>query len=176
MATSLPRDAATRIQLDWPTIILAALIAAAVDAVWFSTTAWLQGSSGYVVMQLTGGFWMAPGTALAAGNASFLLGCATHITVATMMATAFALLRPRLAMVRRTPLVSGTLYGLFLYVVMNLIVLPLRWPRNFPRFDGWQSAGDLLVHVAFGIIFAALIGRRAPVSAWTAGPFRASPF
>ncbi|MDB5712474.1 MAG: hypothetical protein JWL96_4544 [Sphingomonas bacterium] len=150
--------------LVWPTIILAALIAAAIDALWFSTTAWLQGSSGYVVMQLTGGFWMSHG-AIHAGAAGFLLGCATHFSVATMMATGFALLRPRLAILRRPPLVSGTLYGLFLYVVMNLVVLPLRWPRNFPRFEGWQSVGDLLVHVAFGIIFATLIGRRASASA-----------
>jgi len=160
MATSFSQDVPARAALAWPTIILAALIAASIDAVWFSTTAWLQGSSGYVVMQLTGGFWMSHG-ALQAGVASFLLGCATHVAVATMMATGFALLYPRLAVLRRPPLVGGTLYGLFLYVVMNLIVLPLRWPSNFPRFAGWQSLGDLLVHVAFGIVFAVLIGRRA---------------
>lgn len=162
MATAPAHHPATPTGMDWRVIIRAALFAASLDAVWFSTTAWLHGSNGYVVMQLTGGFWMAPGTARAAGNASFLLGCATHLTVATMMATGFALLRPRLAILRRPPLVGGTLYGLFLYVVMNQIVLPLRWPSNFPRFDGWQSVGDLLVHVAFGIIFATLIGRRAP--------------
>jgi hypothetical protein len=164
MASTPAQQPATYSRLDWPVIILAALIAASIDALWFSATAWLQGSSGYVVMQLTGGFWMTHG-ALKAGAASFLLGCATHVAVAMMMATGFALLYPRLAVLRRAPLVSGTLYGLFLYVLMNLIVLPLRWRSNFPRFAGWQSLGDLLVHVAFGIIFAVLIGRRAPASA-----------
>jgi hypothetical protein len=164
MATAPAHRPAMPTRAEWSMIILAALIAASVDAVWFSTTAWLQGSSGYVVMQLTGGFWMVHGTARAAGVASFLLGCATHIAVATMMATGFALLRPRLAVLRRPPLVSGTLYGLFLYAVMNGVVLPLRWPGAFPRFAGWSSLGDLLVHVAFGIIFAALIGRSIPMS------------
>ena len=159
MATA-PAHQPVSSDLAWPTILLAALIAASIDALWFSTTAWLQGSSGYVVMQMTGGFWMTHG-ALKAGAASFLLGCATHVAVATMMAAGFALLYPRLAVLRRPALVGGTLYGLFLYVVMNGVVLPLRWPRLFPRFDGWHSLGDLLVHVAFGIVFAVMIGRRA---------------
>jgi hypothetical protein len=55
MATTPAQQPATQHRLAWSTIILAALIAASIDAVWFSTTAWLQGSSGYVVMQLTGG-------------------------------------------------------------------------------------------------------------------------
>jgi hypothetical protein len=165
MATAPAPHPEPAFALDWRAIIPAALLAAALDAVYFSATSWWQGSSGYVVMQLTGGFWMRHGVASHLGAVSFLLGCATHLAVATMMATAFALLCPRLAILRRPALVSGTLYGLFLYAVMDGIVLPLRWPSIFPRFDGWYSLGDLLVHVAFGIIFATLIGRRVPLPA-----------
>jgi hypothetical protein len=58
-------------------------------------------------MQLTGCFWMRHGGVLHAGIASFLLGCATHHAVATMMATGFALRRPRLAILRRPPRSRG---------------------------------------------------------------------
>jgi len=38
--------------------------------------------------------------------------------------------------------------------VMYGIVLPLRFPEVFPRWSGWLSVTDILVHMGVGLIMA----------------------
>lgn len=157
-------------------ILKAGLAAAAIDAVYFSAIGATQGRSPGRVLQSIAGFWLgaeSPGY----GIWSQLLGLVTHVALATMMATGFALLRAGSAAIRRTSWsVSGVLYGLFLYAVMYLIVLPLRWPSLFPRFDGWVSVGDVGVHVAIGLAIAAIIGSHSrSVSAARTGSAESIP-
>ena len=64
------------------------------------------------------------------------------------------------------PLLWGTLYGLATYVVMNLIVVPLRFDGAFPpslRGDRTQ----LFCHIVLVGIPIALIAARARSCAWT---------
>ncbi len=44
---------------------------------------------------------------------------------------------------------SGTLYGVILYLVMNAIVLPLRFGAPFPPADLAKGAIALFPHIAF---------------------------
>lgn len=66
------------------------------------------------------------------GTGGSLLGLAVHFTLMAIMVTLFVLAAARLRRLWEQPLLWGTLYGLATYVVMNLLVVPLRWPERFP--------------------------------------------
>jgi hypothetical protein len=67
--------------------------------------------------------WEAPGA---------VLGLVVHFTLMAMMATAFVLTARRFPDMVMSPIKWGAIYGLITYVVMNLIVVPLRFPAAFP--------------------------------------------
>ena len=83
-------------------IIVAGLAGALVDGIYFSTVARATGSLPYEVLQSIAAFWLGKAARLE-GNASALLGLATHIGVATMMASGFAVAMNRLPFLRRSP-------------------------------------------------------------------------
>ena len=55
----------------------------------------------------------------------------------------------RIPALRRLWWLSGTLYGVILYLVMNAIVLPLRFGAPFPPADLARGAIALFPHIAF---------------------------
>lgn len=139
-------------------VLLAGLAAGVVDAVYFSAKAVIEGGTPIGALQAIAGFWPG-GTAGGGGPPSALLGAATHFGLATIMAAGFVVFAPR--SLRSMALRSGATYGVFLYLVMYLIVLPLRWPQIFPRWDGWVSTLDIFIHVAVGITIAEVAAREA---------------
>ncbi|WEK41610.1 MAG: hypothetical protein P0Y64_09170 [Candidatus Sphingomonas colombiensis] len=56
-----------------------------------------------------------------------LLGLAVHFALMAAMATAFVLAADRMPWLRRQPILGGIGYGIVTFVVMNLIVVPLRF-------------------------------------------------
>jgi len=82
------------------------------------------------------------------------LGVATHFAIALAMAAAYLLLVRRIPAVAARPLATAPLYGLALYAVMYLGVLPLRWPGVFPRWNGVTSVLDVLAHVGVALAIA----------------------
>jgi hypothetical protein len=146
-------------------IIIAGLAGALVDGIYFSTVARATGSLPYDVLQSIAAFWLGK-AARQEGNASALLGLATHIVVAIMMAAGFAVAMKRLRFLRRSPWLVGPAYGLFLYAVMYFLVLPIRWPKTFLRFHGFISVLDVFAHMAVGLSIAFTLrwrGRSAKV-------------
>jgi hypothetical protein len=66
------------------------------------------------------------------GAAGSLLGLAVHYSLMAIMVAAFVLVaRSRPALLDK-PLLWGLVYGVITYVVMNLIVVPLRFPAAWP--------------------------------------------
>lgn len=63
--------------------------------------------------------------ATAGGWPTALLGVALHFTIATTIVAVFYLLSRRFLFLNRRPLVWGPLYGVIVYLTMNLVVLPL---------------------------------------------------
>jgi hypothetical protein len=98
--------------------------------------------------------------ALEMGAVSTALGIVTHFAIAVVMAGAYAVAATRLAVIYRRPWLCGVLYGLALYLVMYRVVLPLRFPETFPRWDGVQSWMDIAAHVGVGLIIALVLSRR----------------
>jgi len=65
-----------------------------------------------------------------AGGAA--LGLAVHFTLMAIMVGSFLILVSQRPALLDKPLLAGLAFGLITYVIMNLIVVPLRWPAAFP--------------------------------------------
>ena len=66
------------------------------------------------------------------GNPGSVLGLAVHFALMAIMVTVYMIAADRRPALRSKPLQWGVIYGLITYVVMNLIVVPLRFPDAFP--------------------------------------------
>ncbi len=142
------------------TILLAGLAGASVDGLYASLSGMVRGVPVMRVWQGVAGGWLGP-AAKDGGMATAALGLATHVTVATLMAAFYLLVFTRPALVRRHRWPSALAYGLGLYVVMYLVVLPLRWPDIFPRWDDARSVADILAHVGVALAIAWVGWRRS---------------
>ena len=96
--------------------------------------------------------------ALDMGAAGALLGLLTHYALMAIMAATFLLIAERRPMLTEAPIRWGVIYGLLTYVVMNLVVVPLRWPANFPP-KPISIASQLFCHIVLVGIPIALIAR-----------------
>ena len=139
-------------------VIFAGLIGAAIDAIYFSVAASIKGGSPEGVLQSIASFWFGPAS-MGLGALSIVVGGATHVGLAILMALGFMLLDSRRDFLPTSALPAGLVYGAFLYVVMYYAVLPLRWPELYPRWDGWSSLLDIGVHIAMGVAFAVVLRR-----------------
>ncbi len=94
------------------------------------------------------------------GTATAALGLALHFLIATTMAAAFYLAaRARPELVRR-PVLTGAIYGVGLYVLMNYLVVPLSAAGPGSRNPLWIGL-TVLVHAFFVGVPIALFVRRA---------------
>ena len=63
------------------------------------------------------------------GTAGSVLGLVVHFTLMAMMVAAFLFAARNYPIVLDQPLLSGLIFALVTYVAMNLVVVPLRFPR-----------------------------------------------
>jgi hypothetical protein len=94
------------------------------------------------------------------GTAGSALGLVVHFVLMGMMAAAFVAAALRMELPRRSPFTSGVVYGLLTYVVMNLVVVPLRFPAAFPPKPG-SVLTQLFAHIMLVGIPIALITARS---------------
>lgn len=66
------------------------------------------------------------------GTAGSALGLAVHFALMAVMAAVYVLAADRMPALKRQPVLWGVLYGLATYVVMNLIVVHLRFDTPLP--------------------------------------------
>jgi hypothetical protein len=102
------------------------------------------------------------------GAAGALLGLLVHFTLmAIMIGGFFALVSQRPHLLDR-PLLAGIVFGLITYVIMNLIVIPLRWPAAFPP-SRLSIATQLFAHLVLVALPTVLIARAVIARAVAAG-------
>lgn len=141
-------------------IVLAGLGGGAVDFVYACCVGLIHSGSVLRPWRGVASGWL--GRAAADGGlATVALGIATHFGIAICMAASYALVAARVRLLYRRPVACGIAYGLVLYVVMYRIVLPLRFPSVFPRWDGLQSVTDIASHVGVGLVIAVMLSRWA---------------
>ena len=93
------------------------------------------------------------------GFGGAILGLLVHYALMAIMVAAFVLIareRPRLV---RSPILAGIAYGLLTYVVMNLVVVPLRFAAPLPP-KPLSIATQLFAHIVLVGIPTALIAAR----------------
>ncbi len=93
------------------------------------------------------------------GTGGSVLGLAIHFTLMAIMVTIFVLAAARLRQLWEKPILWGFLYGLATYVVMNLIVVQLRFHGPFPP-PTRQIVTQLFCHVVLVGIPIALVTAR----------------
>jgi hypothetical protein len=93
------------------------------------------------------------------GGAGAILGLAVHFALIAVMVTVFVLVareRPRLI---DNSVMAGIAYGLITYAVMNLIVVPIRFPAAWPP-KALSIGTQLFAHIVLVGLPTALITRR----------------
>ncbi|SNS83752.1 hypothetical protein [Sphingopyxis indica] len=84
------------------------------------------------------------------GPGGAVAGLATHYAIMGAMVAAFVGFAPRWSARTGWPWwLTGTLYGLLLYLIMNAAVLPLRFGAPFPPADPVKGLVALFPHIAF---------------------------
>lgn len=141
----------------WKPIVIATAISGTLDICWAILLALLFGREvGTMLRYVASGPFPA---ATAMGTAGALLGLLVHFTLMAIMAVVYVVAATSIRDMVRRPLKWGVLYGLVTYVVLDLLVLPLRFPAAWPP-KPLSIATQLFAHVILvGIVFA-LVTRR----------------
>ena len=88
------------------------------------------------------------------GATTAWLGAGLHYFIATTMVVAYYLVARRFRQLVRKPIRFGLPYGVLLYGVMNLVVLPLS-AAGMPKFDDLPWVGSsIAVHALLGVVCA----------------------
>jgi hypothetical protein len=93
------------------------------------------------------------------GAAGSITGLAVHFALMAIMAAAFVLAADRWPALKRQALLWGVAYGLVTYVVMNLLVVPIRFGAPLPTEFG-AIARQLFCHIVLVGIPIALVARK----------------
>jgi len=141
-------------------VVRAGLAGGLVDFVYASCVGLTHGRTVVKVWQGVAGGWLGK-DAGQGGLATAALGLVTHFGISICFAAAFALAASRIRALYRRPLLAGVTYGIGLYAVMYGVVLPLRWPAIFPKWDGVQSLTDIASHIGVGVVIALMLSRAA---------------
>lgn len=88
-----------------------------------------------------------------------ILGLGIHYSISLVFATLYFFGYPSIPFLKKNRIVSGLLYGLFVWMVMNLAVLPLIGYAKFP--SRWDSIlkGALILMFALGLPISFITSR-----------------
>jgi len=98
--------------------------------------------------------------AVAGGTATLVLGVVLHFFIATMIVAVLVLAARRVPALVRRPLVTGPIYGILAWLVMNFVVIPLS-TIGFGLPPTAAIINGLLIHMVGIGIPAALFARVA---------------
>lgn len=139
-------------------VVLAGLAGGLVDFVYPSAMAVSRGRSWTRPWDMVASGWI--GRAAAEGGPLVTgLGVVTHFGVAILMAAAYVHVAQRVPIVAARPWATAPAYGLVLYAVMYLGVLPLRFGAPW-RWAGMTSVLDILAHVGVALAIVAVVAHR----------------
>jgi hypothetical protein len=80
------------------------------------------------------------------GGTEAAIGLLVHYGLMAIMVAVFVLAFERSAAIRRSPLVSGIVYGFLIYLVMYWVVTPARFGM-FPKLSLWGVGNALFSHL-----------------------------
>ncbi|ULU25819.1 DUF1440 domain-containing protein [Dyella terrae] len=139
-------------------LIATTLIAGTLDLLSAVTYALLEGKNPLAIpVGIASAIW--PG-AIKAGAPALVVGVLLHFIIMFVMVAVFLATARKIPWLTAKPFASGVLYGLLLWAVMNLIVLPLRWPSLFPHITALSFGEQIFSHtVLVGLPIAWMASR-----------------
>jgi hypothetical protein len=154
-------------------ILVGGFIAGVLDITYAIVFSGFRGVPALRVLQSVAGGLLGA-AAFDGGLPTAVLGLFLHFFIAFSAAAIFYAASRRLPFLTRQAVLSGVLYGVVIYGVMNLIVLPLSaYPRKV-TFTPLSLAINLFVHMFFIGLPIALAARKA-LGARAQGGAQASP-
>ncbi len=141
-------------------ILTATLVAGTLDIIAAIVMTLIYGRRG--IDQMLGGVASGPFPgAPDSGAGAIALGLAVHFALMAIMAAIYVAAAAKLPALRRQPILWGALYGVATYIVMNLLVVPIRF-TGAPSLPGsWLGFGaQFAFHIFLVGIPIALIAAR----------------
>jgi hypothetical protein len=155
-----PESSASRRLSTARTLLFGTLAMGTLDIFWAIGNAALNGRSAVWVFQtIAGGIYHR--AAYEGGLRTALLGMGIHYFISGSVVTCFYLASRRLPFLVDRPWVYGPIYGLGVYLFMQLVVLPLaRWGGGLTPGIGMAKA--VFIHMACVGLVTALIVSKGP--------------
>ena len=141
----------------WTPIIIATLVCGTLDILFAVLLTLWRGREPAAMLRFVASGPFAQATEW--GLSGSLLGLATHFVLMAIMVAAFVIAARRIPALTDSPLLAGLIYGLVTYAVMNLIVVPLRFPAAWPS-KALSIGTQLFAHIVLVGLPTALITRR----------------
>ena len=131
-----------------PTGILTALLAGTLDTL---AAAFILSGGKLMVFQYIVASVHGRETAFAGGSPTILMGLVFHYFIAGCFTLFFFTLYPRLYFLQKNAGAVAVLYGIFIYTLMNRIIVPLTriHPAAFSIIGATKNAAIIVVCVAF---------------------------
>jgi len=95
-----------------------------------------------------------------AGAASMALGLILQLAMSLVIAAVYGVAAARLPVLVRRPLALGALYGVGVFMVMNLVVVPLSAAPMHPKITLAFIGLNLAAMILFGLIVAVSLARQ----------------
>jgi hypothetical protein len=144
----------------WRAIVIATTIAGTLDLLSAFVFAVLAGGSPFGVLRGIAGAVIDP-SQFADQRIAVLIGLGLHFSIMTVMAAVYLSAAAHLRWLNRIWLLSGLGYGVALWLAMEWVVLPLRWPTLFPTGDLTDIAMQLFSNLLLVGVPIALVTKRA---------------
>jgi hypothetical protein len=141
----------------WRSIALATLVCGTLDIVFAMLLTLWRGREAAAMLRFVASGPFPQATEWTAAGAP--LGVAVHFLLMAVMVAAFILVARQRPWLLDRPLLAGLVFGLITYVLMNLVVVPLRFPAAWPP-KTLSIATQIFAHIVLVGIPTAYIGRR----------------
>ena len=140
----------------WRTIILTGLLAGTLDAI--AAIVVSQASPAAVFKFIASGAFGA-GKAFSGGDIMIVWGVLFHYVIALSWTVLFFFMYPALPWIRKNKYITGLLYGIFVWIIMNRVVIPLSEIPQKPFNLKGALTGMSVLMVAIGLPISILTHR-----------------
>ena len=144
------------------TIIRAGLVAGVLDALAAMAMVLIRGGKDPLIVWKFVASGVFGKEALAGGTPMIVWGLAFHFFIALSFAALFYMIYPQLRRFIDNPVAMGLLYGILVWVIMNLIVVPLSRVTVQPFELSRVAIGMSILMVCIGLPIALIVSKNQP--------------
>jgi uncharacterized membrane protein YagU involved in acid resistance len=142
-------------------VLIGGLIAGALDILFAITFAYVEGGVSPISLLQTVASGVLGEASYQGGVGAAAFGLALHFLISLLLAAAYVLASQRIGVLTKHPVVAGALFGIGVFLLMRLVVLPLSAFPHPVRFRPLASVLDLLSHMFLFGVPIALAARKA---------------